>query len=472
METVEKAERSREIRKTPRQKSRCHSLSAASPVICAGTGHPIGRPIHRSGDARLSPYQEEGEALLMKAYERFLHYVAFDTTSDESNPACPSTPGQMTLANALAEELLSLGLADARVDEHGYVYASLPANCETQAPALGLIAHMDTSPDACGAGINPRIVERYDGGDIVLNEEKHIVMSPAKYPHLLDYVGQDLIVTDGTTLLGADDKAGVAEIMTLIEEIGRDGLRHGKLCFAFTPDEEIGRGADLFDVPGFGAQFAYTVDGGKLGELEFENFNAASAVVTVHGLNIHPGDAKNKMRNALLMGIEFQSMLPPWETPACTEGYEGFQHLNRMSGDEETATLHYIIRDHDRTKFEAKKERFRKIAAYLNDKYGAGTIELELADSYYNMREKVEPYMFLVENAKQAMLDAGVAPLVQPIRGGTDGSRLSYMGLPCPNLSTGGHNAHGRFEYIPVQSMDAMVRVLRLLTCEKTGKAD
>ena len=407
----------------------------------------------------------------MKAHERFLHYVSFDTTSDESNPACPSTPGQLTLANALAEELLSLGLTDARVDEHGYVYASLPANCETDAPALGFIAHMDTSPDACGHDIHPRIVEHYDDGDIVLNEEQHVVMSPSKYAHLRDYIGQDLIVTDGTTLLGADDKAGVAEIMTLVEEIQRDNLPHGKLCFAFTPDEEIGRGADLFDVPGFGAQFAYTVDGGKLGELEYENFNAASAVVTVHGLNIHPGDAKNKMKNALLIAIEFQNMLPAWEIPACTEGYEGFQHLNRLNGDEETATLHYIIRDHDRAKFEAKKERFRRIAAYLNEKHGDGTIELELTDSYYNMREKVEPHLFLIENAKKAMLDVGVTPLVQPIRGGTDGSRLSYMGLPCPNLSTGGHNAHGRFEYIPVQSMDAMVRVLRRLACPTAQNA-
>lgn len=407
----------------------------------------------------------------MKAHERFLHYVSFDTTSDESNPACPSTPGQLTLANALAEELLSLGLADARVDEHGYVYASLPANCETDAPALGFIAHMDTSPDACGHDIHPRIVEHYDGGDIVLNKEQNVVMSPDKYAHLRDYIGQDLIVTDGTTLLGADDKAGVAEIMTLVEEIQRDNLPHGKLCFAFTPDEEIGRGADLFDVPGFGAQFAYTVDGGKLGELEYENFNAASAVVTVHGLNIHPGDAKNKMKNALLIAIEFQNMLPAWEIPACTEGYEGFQHLNRLNGDEETATLHYIIRDHDRAKFEAKKERFRRIAAYLNEKHGDGTIELELTDSYYNMREKVEPHLFLIENAKKAMLDVGVTPLVQPIRGGTDGSRLSYMGLPCPNLSTGGHNAHGRFEYIPVQSMDAMVRFLRRLACPTAQNA-
>ena len=407
----------------------------------------------------------------MNLKERFLKYVSYDTQSSEESTTFPSTEKQKVLLAALRDEMEALGMTEVSMDQYGYVMGTVPATpgCEN-APVIGFIAHVDTSPDMSGKDVKPRVIEEYDGCDIALNGQ--LTMRVADFPELEFFKGHTLIHTDGTTLLGADDKAGVAEIMTLIEEIGRDGLRHGKLCFAFTPDEEIGRGADLFDVPGFGAQFAYTVDGGKLGELEFENFNAASAVVTVHGLNIHPGDAKNKMRNALLMGIEFQSMLPPWETPACTEGYEGFQHLNRMSGDEETATLHYIIRDHDRTKFEAKKERFRKIAAYLNDKYGAGTVELELADSYYNMREKVEPYMFLVENAKQAMLDAGVAPLVQPIRGGTDGSRLSYMGLPCPNLSTGGHNAHGRFEYIPVQSMDAMVRVLRLLTCEKTGKAD
>ena len=402
--------------------------------------------------------------------ERFLRYVSYDTQSSEDSDTFPSTLKQKELGKLLARELEEMGAAGAHMDEWGYVYATIPGNAP--APAIGFIAHMDTATELSGKDVKPRIVH-YEGGDIVLNEEKGIVMRAEEFECLQAEVGKDLIVTDGTTLLGADDKAGVAEIMEMAAHfLAHPEIPHGTIRIAFTPDEEVGGGPEHFDVPGFGAQFAYTVDGGKLGELEFENFNAASAVVTVHGLNIHPGDAKNKMRNALLMAIEFQSMLPPWETPACTEGYEGFQHLNRMSGDEETATLHYIIRDHDRAKFEAKKERFRKIAAYLNDKYGAGTVELELADSYYNMREKVEPYMFLVENAKQAMLDAGVAPLVQPIRGGTDGSRLSYMGLPCPNLSTGGHNAHGRFEYIPVQSMDAMVRVLRLLTCEKTGKAD
>ena len=398
----------------------------------------------------------------MRAYERFLRYIAYETTSDENSSACPSSPGQWELARALVEELKSLGLEDARVDEHCYVYASLPANCPTDAPALGFIAHMDTTCDACGRDIKAKIV-RYEGGDLVLNQEQGIVMSPAQYPHMADYVGQELIVTDGTTLLGADDKAGLAEIMTLIEEIQRDKLPHGKLCFGFTPDEEIGRGADLFDVEGFGAQYAYTVDGGRLGELEYENFNAASAQVEIHGLNIHPGVAKKKRKNALLIAMEFHSMLPPWETPAHTEGYEGFQHLNRMAGDEEKASLHYIVRDHHMGKFQEKKARFEKIAAYLNEKYGQGTVQVTLTDSYYNMREKIEPCMFLIENAKRAMEAAGVTPRILPVRGGTDGARLSYMGLPCPNLSTGGHNAHGRFEYIPVQSMDAMVQVLRNL---------
>ena len=397
----------------------------------------------------------------MKASERFLQYVLFDTTSCEENPHCPSTANQLTFANRLVEELHTLGVEDARVDENGYVYGSLPANCETDAPALGFISHMDTSPDASGAGVKPHIVKNYDGGDIVLNEKEHIVMSPARYPTLRDYVGQDLIVTDGTTLLGADDKAGIAEIMTLVEEIQRDKLPHGKLCFGFTPDEEIGRGADLFDVPGFGAQYAYTVDGGKLGELEYENFNAASATVTVHGLNIHPGDAKNKMKNALLIGIQFQNMLPAAEIPACTEGYEGFQHLNRMSGDEEKTVLHYIIRDHDRQKFEAKKERFLRIAAFLNAEYGEGTVEVELTDSYYNMKEKIEPdHLYLIDLARSAMEEAGVKPEVVPIRGGTDGARLSYMGLPCPNLCTGGENFHGKYEFISIQSMEKVTDIL------------
>ncbi|NLG92369.1 MAG: peptidase T, partial [Clostridiales bacterium] len=319
--------------------------------------------------------------------------------------------------------------------------------------------HMDTSPSAKGAGINARIVKNY-GGDILLNKERNIVLSPAEFGSLADYKGKDLIVTDGTTLLGADDKAGIAEILTTIEQLQNGGIKHGKIAVAFTPDEEIGRGADKFDVKRFGADFAYTVDGGKLGEIEYENFNAASAVVTVNGVNIHPGDAKNRMKNAQLMAIEFNSMLPPSEIPACTEGYEGFHHLCHMEGDEEKAVLHYIIRDHDMDKFTEKKARFEKIAGYLNEKYGENTVELDLQDSYYNMKEKITPHMHIIDRAKKAMRDAGVEPEIVPIRGGTDGARLSFMGLPCPNLSTGGHNFHGRFEYIPVQAMDSMVEVL------------
>ena len=398
----------------------------------------------------------------MRAYERFLKYVGFDTTSDESAPenVCPSTEKQTVLARALVEEMKGLGMEDAHMDGNGYVYGTLPANCAEKLPVIGLISHMDTSPSASGANVKPRIVENYDGGDIVLNQEKNIIMSPEKFESLRDYTGRDLIVTDGTTLLGSDDKAGVAEILTAVQRLNDDGVKHGKIAVAFTPDEEIGRGADKFDVAHFGADYAYTADGGKLGEIEYENFNAAAAIVTVNGVNIHPGDAKNKMKNAMLMGIEFNSMLPPNEIPACTEGYEGFHHLSHMEGDEETTVLRYIIRDHDRKQFTEKKARFEKIARYLNEKYGENTVELTLRDSYYNMKEKIEPHMFIIEKAQKAMKEAGVEPEIVAIRGGTDGARLSFMGLPCPNLSTGGHNFHGRFEYIPVQSMDSMVEVL------------
>nr|WP_319487646.1 peptidase T [uncultured Caproiciproducens sp.] len=398
----------------------------------------------------------------MRAYERFLKYVSYDTTSDESAPntVCPSTEKQKVLARFLVEEMKCLGMDDAHMDDSGYVYGTLPANCAEKAPVIGLISHMDTSPSASGAGIQARIVENYDGGDIVLNQEKSIVMSPLKFESLCDYKGKDLIVTDGTTLLGADDKAGVAEIITAMQRLNDDGVKHGKIAVAFTPDEEIGRGADKFDVEHFGADYAYTVDGGKLGEIEYENFNAAAAIVTVNGVNIHPGDAKNKMKNAMLMGIEFNSMLPPNEIPACTEGYEGFHHLSHMEGDEEKTVLRYIIRDHDMYQFTEKKTRFEKIAHYLNEKYGDSTIELDMHDSYFNMKEKIEPHMFIIEKAQKAMKGANVESEIVAIRGGTDGARLSFMGLPCPNLSTGGHNFHGRFEYIPVQSMDSMVEVL------------
>ncbi|WP_277668461.1 peptidase T [Caproiciproducens galactitolivorans] len=398
----------------------------------------------------------------MKAYERLLKYVTFDTTSDENAPEdrCPSTDNQKLLAKALVEEMKALGISDAEMDKDGYVYGTLPANCGEKTPVIGLIAHMDTSPSAKGADINARIVKNYDGGDILLNKERNIVLSPAEFGSLVDYKGKDLIVTDGTTLLGADDKAGIAEILTAVEQLQNSGIKHGKIAVAFTPDEEIGRGADRFDVKRFGADFAYTVDGGKLGEIEYENFNAASAVVTVNGVNIHPGDAKNRMKNAQLMAIEFNSMLPPNEIPSCTEGYEGFHHLCHMEGDEEKAVLHYIIRDHDMDKFTEKKARFEKIAVYLNEKYGKNTVELNLKDSYYNMKEKISLHMHIIDRVKKAMRDAGVEPEIVPIRGGTDGARLSFMGLPCPNLSTGGHNFHGRFEYIPVQAMDSMVEVI------------
>jgi len=398
----------------------------------------------------------------MRAFERFLKYVTFDTTSDDNaaQNTCPSTEKQRVLALSLVEDMKANGMGDAHMDSNGYVYGTLPANCDAQVPVIGLISHMDTSSSASGANIKTQIIKNYDGGDILLNKELDIVMSPAKFESLADYKGKDLIVTDGTTLLGADDKAGVAEILTAVQRLNDDGVKHGKIAVAFTPDEEIGRGADRFDVKHFGAEYAYTVDGGKLGEIEYENFNAAAAIVTVNGVNIHPGDAKNKMKNAILMGIEFNEMLPAQEIPACTEGYEGFHHLSHIEGDEEKTVLRYIIRDHDMNQFKAKKARFEKITAYLNEKYGKQTIELNLFDSYYNMKEQILPHMFMIEKAQKAMKDAGVEPEIVAIRGGTDGARLSFMGLPCPNLSTGGHNFHGRFEYIPVQSMDSMVEVL------------
>lgn len=396
----------------------------------------------------------------MKAYERLIRYASFDTTSNEDSTSCPSTPGQLRLADALAEEMKSLGFSDVRRDEFGYVYGTLPANCDAQTPVIGLIAHMDTSDAASGANIKPRIVKDYDGGDIVLNEEKNIVMRVEDYPNLSNYVRDDLIVTDGTTLLGADDKAGIAEILTVVEELNRRGIEHGKIAVAFTPDEEVGRGADRFDVKGFGADFGYTVDGGTLGELEYENFNAASAVINIHGVSAHPGDAKNRMKNAAQLAVEFHSMLPAAETPEHTEGYEGFYHLTRIAGDEENAQLRYIIRDHDREKFEARKTTIQRITKYLNDKYGAGTFELDLKDSYYNMKEKIEEHPEIVARAEQAMKEAGITPRAVPIRGGTDGARLSFMGLPCPNLPTGGQNFHSRFEFISVQAMDKMVEVL------------
>ena len=396
----------------------------------------------------------------MTVSERLLKYVSFDTQSDESSETCPSTEKQKRLGAALVEEMKTMGIADARMDADGYVYASVPG--KAGAPAIGLIAHMDTSPDCSGADIKPRIVE-YTGAPIVLNEEKHIVLSAQDFPLLDRSVGKHLIVTDGTTLLGADDKAGIAEILTAVEELLAEGGDHAPIRIAFTPDEEIGRGADRFDLAHFGADYAYTVDGGTLGELEYENFNAASAVVTVLGRNVHPGYAKNTMINSQNIAMEFHALLPVVERPEHTEKYEGFCHLCAIHGEVEQTTLEYIIRDHDREKFEAKKAQFTKIVALLNDRYGAGTVSVVLKDSYYNMKEKIEPVLHIVEAAKQAMLDAGVAPSIVPIRGGTDGARLSYEGLPCPNLFTGGENFHGRFEYIPMEDMQAAVRTLKHL---------
>lgn len=402
----------------------------------------------------------------MNVVERFLKYVSFDTQSDETSETCPSTAKQKALGEALVAELKELGLQDPRMDENGYVYALLPATPGKESvPCVGLIAHMDTSPSAPGKDVKPQIIS-YQGGDVVLGSGA--VMEAKEYQSLKKYVGQDLIVTDGTTLLGSDDKAGVAEIVSAAAYLAaHPEIPHGPVAVGFTPDEEIGRGADRFDIPGFGAKWAYTVDGGELGEIEYENFNAAGAKVTVHGFNIHPGTAKNKMKNAILMAIEFNGMLPPAETPAHTEGYEGFYHLQHMAGDETTAVLEYIVRDHDREKFEGRKGTMEAVAAYLNGKYGDGTVELELRDQYYNMKAQIEPHMHLIDRAKAAFRQAGVEPEEVAIRGGTDGARLSYEGLPCPNLSTGGMNFHGVLECIPVPSLEKMVEVLvTLVTAE------
>ena len=398
-----------------------------------------------------------------KVTDRFLRYVQIDTQSDEEGTGTPTTEKQHELARLLVEELTKMGAEEITYDkEHCYVYASIPATEGMEKkPVMGFISHMDTSPAVSGANVRPRIITAYDGEDIVLNSGLGIVMKTADFPELKEYQGKSLIVTDGTTLLGADDKAGVAEIMTMAEYLlSHRDVPHGKLRIGFTPDEEVGAGADHFDVELFSADCAYTVDGGKLGELEYENFNAAGARVTFHGRSVHPGDAKNKMKNALLTVMEFQGMLPVSENPMYTEKYEGFYHLDALNGDIERAVADYIIRDHSREKFEQKKALFEKAGAFLNEKYGEGTVEIELKDSYYNMKEIIEDHMELIDHAMEAMRKAGVEPVVVPIRGGTDGARLSYMGLPCPNLCTGGHNFHGRFEYICIESMEAVVRIL------------
>lgn len=395
----------------------------------------------------------------MKAYERFLNYARIPTMSDEESETCPSTKKQLVLAELLKKELLSLGLSDAEIDKDGYVYATLPENTDTPCNAIGFIAHMDTSSAASDENIKLKATE-YTGEDILLNSERGIYLSEKDYPSLKKYKGQHLITSDGTTLIGADDKAGIAEIMSALEKIASSDIRHGKISVAFTPDEEIGRGADRFDVERFGADYAYTVDGGALGELEFENFNAASAVVCVNGISIHPGSAKGKMKNASLIACEFNSLLPREEIPEMTEGYEGFHHLISMKGECESATLQYIIRDHDREKFEEKKKVFLGVAEAIKKKYGDETLTLTLSDSYYNMREKIEENAFIVERAKAAMRELGIDPIIVPIRGGTDGSKLSFMGLPCPNLCTGGENFHSRFEFVSTEAMEKISELI------------
>lgn len=398
---------------------------------------------------------------MSKVAERFLKYVSFDTQSKDEEEQVPSTEKQLVLAKELVKELEEMGASDVRLSEHGYVYATIEANTEKNVPSLGFVAHMDTAPAMSGRDVKARIVEKYAGGDIVLNEEKNIVMTVKDFPFMADCEGRDLIVTDGMTLLGGDDKAGVAEIMTMAAWLlAHPEIPHGTIRIGFTPDEEVGRGADFFDVEGFGADVAYTVDGGPLGELEYENFNAASGKVYIHGVGIHPGGAKNKMKSALLIGMEFQSLLPAFENPMYTDGYEGFFHLDQFAGDVEYAKMDYLIRDHDMDKFTQKKELFASAAEFLNKKYGEGTVEQKIKDSYYNMKEKIEPYKYLIDIAKEAMEEVGITPEVSPIRGGTDGARLSYMGLPCPNLCTGGYNFHGKFEFIPVQSMEKVVELL------------
>ena len=399
----------------------------------------------------------------MTVIDRFLKLVSYPTTSDERSQTCPSTPQQRVLAEELVRQMQELGIQDARVDAYGYVYGTIPANCEKDIPVYGLIAHMDTAPDAPGENIRARVTEAYDGGDVVLNEEKHIVLSPKEYPQMKHAIGKRLIVTDGTTLLGADDKAGVAEILSAAELLLTSDRKHGTVKLAFTPDEEIGCGADNFDVAGFGADYAYTVDGGAIGELEYENFNAASAKIIIRGKSIHPGSAKGQMVNAALVAMELHGLLPALETPYYTDGYEGFYHLTDLQGETERAELQYIIRDHDRAKFEARKAVMQKVCAEIDRRYGAGTVELTLRDSYYNMKEKIETCLFLIENAKQAMEQLGIEPKVVPIRGGTDGARLSFEGLPCPNLCTGGENFHGRFEYIPAEDMERITQLLAVM---------
>ena len=403
----------------------------------------------------------------MTLVDRFLHYVSFDTQSDELTNMTPSTPGQMVFAQALEQELRRIGLTEITLDENGYLMATLPANTDKAIPTIGFIAHLDTAPDMSGRNVQPRIVKGYDGSDIVLCAEENIVLRPAEFPELLHYVGQDLIVTNGKTLLGADDKAGIAEIVTAMEYLlAHPEIKHGKIRVAFNPDEEIGQGAHKFDVEAFGAEWAYTLDGGEIGELEYENFNAAGARITFKGRNVHPGMAKDKMINSMLIANQYISMLPANETPEHTEGYEGFFHLISIEGNVEQSTIAYIIRDHDRARFEERKVLLQQIADQLNQTY-PGCVEVDIKDQYYNMREKVEPVIHIIDLVSQAMRNIDIEPKVKPIRGGTDGAQLSFKGLPCPNIFAGGVNFHGRYEYVPVQSMEKasklVVEIARLV---------
>ena len=397
----------------------------------------------------------------MTVIERFLKYVSFDTQSDENSGATPSTPKQMVFAQYLRSELEQLGFQEISLDENGYLFATWPANTDKPVPTIGYIAHMDTSPDMTGAGVTPRIVYGYDGTDIVLCEEDNIILSPKQFPELLDHKGEDLIVTNGKTLLGADDKAGIAEIISAMVYLKEHPeIKHGKIRIGFNPDEEIGLGAHKFDVEKFGCDWAYTMDGGEVGELEFENFNAASAKITFKGRNVHPGYAKNKMVNSIRVANRFCAMLPAHETPEHTEGYEGFYHLISFNGDVEQTTVAYIIRDHDRARFESRKKKIERFISEINAEYGEGTATLELRDQYYNMREKIEPVMHIIDTAFAAMEAVGVKPNVKPIRGGTDGAQLSFKGLPCPNIFAGGLNFHGRYEFAPIQNMEKAMKVI------------
>lgn len=409
---------------------------------------------------------------MSQVVDNFLRYIAIDTQSKQDTDQVPSTEKQKNLASLLVRELKDMGAEHVRMDEHGYVYATIPATTDKPVKSMGFIAHMDTSPDFSGKDVKANIIQNYDGSDIMLNDELQITMLVSEFPDLNKYVGQDLITTDGTTLLGADDKAGVAEIMAMAQYLlTHPEIAHGVIHVGFTPDEEVGKGADLFDVEGFGAEIAYTVDGGELGEFEYENFNAASAKIAIHGRMIHPGSSKGKMKNALLLGMEFHRMLPEFENPMYTEGYEGFFHLCDMQGDVDEAHFSYIIRDHDIEKFQFKKKLIGKITDFMNEKYGEGTAEAVIKDSYFNMKEKIEPHSYLITMASEAMEEMGIEPQICPIRGGTDGARLSYMGLPCPNLCTGGHNFHGKYEFICIQSMEKVVELLVRIV-EKFGKQD